>query len=392
MFRLDLSRPDYAYALVWLTPIFILKFFQLDFFVDLSEDTYQLVVFTVLSFFPIYLFLKLILNSFKRSRIKIQTSCLDIRLKYFIDKALVFWFLAYVVVILYSKGTPLIWMLMGTGKSYADFGIPSFSGFIYMFRAFLLVGCLHVYLKTKSKRYLKISILFIFLAFINELSRGNGVILILHPIGFFLILKKIEFKKLVKMILFTGVFILIFGVLEQLRYLNNVDYNIVEKYKQTLNVEEANLLSVYSLPVLLYATTPIQNLNYQISFRSEPSYYPYHSTQGLFPSFIRESIFEGKTKDYGLLLSDSYNTTSYFSPLIRDFGIPLTILFVLILQVVLSIIHILAKSGREFFLLLYPPFFMAIVMSPFSLFFTSLVVVTYPLTIITFNTIKYRDI
>ena len=120
---------------------------------------------------------------------------------------------------------------------------------------------------------------------------------------------------------------------------------------------------------MIYITTPVQNLNYTILKNEKPLYYPYYSTQALFPTIIRNKVFN-ETKDYGNLLSEAYNTTGMYVPLIRDFGKIISIIIVIFLQILVSIIHVKSKHKNPLsYKLAYPPLFMCIILSPFNLFY-----------------------
>ena len=49
---------------------------------------------------------------------------------------------------------------------------------------------------------------------------------------------------------------------------------------------------------------------------------PYYSVRLLLPTFLRDMLegFRSSEEKYGLLVSEAYNTTSFLTPLIKDFG------------------------------------------------------------------------
>lgn len=70
--KIDLSRPDYLYMIIWLSPLIVLRFFWLDFFLPIHADTYILVIGNIISFFIVYkiIYLYSIINKKVQTRIK----------------------------------------------------------------------------------------------------------------------------------------------------------------------------------------------------------------------------------------------------------------------------------------------------------------------------------
>ncbi len=378
--EIDLSRPDLIFFIVWTIPLILLQFFNLDFFVDLTSAT-QLLIFTnILSFFIIYWIIK--------KSLKNKTPSVLINLKFKLNKVqnffkfyFIIWLFLYAITILFSGGIPIYWILSGSGLTYYDFGVPTLSGFLNMLRAFLSVLALIIFLRSKNKKYLFFVFFFFISAFIFEANRGGGVVLILHILGYYFLTRKFNFIRVLKFLIFSFLFIIFLGLIEMFRYSNDEEYNFIEKYSEMELIEDANNLTLFTIPAILYITTPLQNLNLLITSDQEPLYYPYHSSKPLIPTFVRDKIFSNP-KDYGFLVSEAYNTTSFYTPLIRDFGNYITIIIVFFLQIIVSYIHIKSKtSDLKTYTLLYPPLFMCVFLSPFNLYFTSLVVVSYPLMV-----------
>lgn len=307
----------------------------------------------------------------------------------FLNLSLPIWIFLYLIPVIVNGGAPLIWILTEDTRTYTDFGIPSYSGFIYMLRAFLLMISFQVYIYTRRIKFLLVCFLFLFTAFIVEASRGNGIVLLLHPIGLYLFLNKIPIKKFFKIVIYAVFFGVLFGVLENFRYLNSENYNIKSRFEDIVGVEPGNVLLIYLLPFYLYITTPLQNVNLLASINLQIDFIPYYSTQGLFPTFIRSFIF--KPKDYGVLLNEGFNTTSFYTPFIRDFGFLGAFIIVVFIQFVVSFVHIKGRiENGYFYKLFYPVLFMSLVLSPFSLFFTSLVTVLFPFVVLVYLHVKSK--
>jgi oligosaccharide repeat unit polymerase len=375
--------------IVWALPLIILQFFSLDFFLKIDRETYFLIVSNILSFFLIYKLCKLsIKNNVKKKILQFDKLKISAFFKLFFS----FWLFFYLVTIIYSGGVPLIWIIKGSTKTYDEFGVPTLTGLLNMIRAFLSVLCLIMWIDHKNKIYFYGLIFFIFSSFILEANRGGGLVLLLHPIGYYFLTRPLSIKRIFISVFFSFVLLLFLGAMEQYRYIRNDKYDIKEKY-ENLNISNStpSTLQIYMLPAFLYITTPIQNLNNTIINHSNPTYIPYYTFSALLPTVIRDKIYNIDQKDYGDLLSETYNTTSYYTPLIRDFGTFSTFFIILLFQFIISIVHIKAKLTNQYFYnLIFPVLFMCILLTPFNLYFTSLVTVLYP--VITYMFIHLKKI
>ncbi|SDW85431.1 oligosaccharide repeat unit polymerase [Hydrobacter penzbergensis] len=390
--RFDISRPDLLFLIVWALPFILLQFFSLDFFIGISPKTYWLVIGNVVSFLVIYKTFKLL---FAHKILSIPKPDITFSLgkaMSFIRLVFPIWIALYCVTIIYSKGFPLLWILSGQSRTYDEFGVPTLSGFLNMVRAFLCVLCLIVWLKNKQRRYIYIFIFLIISAFFFEANRGGGLVLVLHPVGYYLFIKRFKLVQLFKVAFYALIFLAFLGFMEQYRYLRNDEYDIYQKFENlNLSSSEPNIALVYLLPPVLYVTTPVQNLNYLVVSGNTPNYIPFYSLMSLLPTVIRNQLIDQNNKDYGELLNETYNTTSFYTPFIRDFGITITVILVIIIQMIVSYVHIMAKyTENNFYKLLYPVFFMCIILSPFNLYFTSLVTVLYPFICAAFVNLKTK--
>ena len=104
-----------------------------------------------------------------------------------------------------------------------------------------------------------------------------------------------------------------------------------------------------------------------------------YSLTNILPSAIKNLLALNPDEKYGLLASEAFNTTSFLTPFILDFGAIGGILIASLFLILTAWIYTKAKEGHIFCILIWPPFFMSLVLSSFNLFFLSLVVVIYPL-------------
>lgn len=288
--------------------------------------------------------------------------------------------------ILYSNGFPLLWVIIGSENNYTNFGIPSITGFFNMLRSFGLVSCLLLifYGDNSQKKYvILISLYFLISSFFLEASRGNGLIMLLHPIGMYLLLRKINIKEILFSIVLIIFFIFFFGFLQALRY---SDFNLetLANASEAIGLENANAIFIFLAPFLIYIATPIMNMDLNLSKAPNFSFSLDNSLISLLPTGLRDYLSGGMGEKFGMLIDDAYNTTSFLTPLIMDFGSIGGLFIASFLLILTSWIYSKAKEGNLFYILIWPPFFMSLILSSFNSYFFSLVVITYPLMIILF--------
>ena len=340
-----------------------------------------------LSLVALFLFYSLVIFNIQRRRSlnlekiikqKLNFNSLSSLIKLFV----VLHFLQVILAILYSSGFPLYWLIIGDQRTYVDYGIPTISGLSHLLRAYSLVGCLILYLfgsKKQKKLAIYSSIYFVFTAFFLELSRGNGAVMLAHPLGFYFLIRKISFKNISVILISALIFIPFFSFIQILRY---GDFEFEKLNSQLLNagISNASTMALIYTPAALYASAPIMNMDLNLQAAEDFKFSPDKSITLLIPSFIRDFLAGEKTspEKYGLLISEAYNTTSFLTPLIQDFG-RFGALFITFLFLSISgYIYSKAREGSIFYILLWPPIFMSLMFSAFTLYFLALIVVLYP--------------
>lgn len=301
------------------------------------------------------------------------------------------WLFFYLIMIVYSGGVPLLWVVTGDARTYVDFGVPTIGGLCNMLRAFsAALGALlltHSEVSSVQKRRLRLLLLFLmFTAFGLETGRGNGVVLLLHPLAFFFLGRALSAATLLKLTLAAPLFLLGLGYIQHIRYGGDWEQTFSYATSQGFEVTESRTLTLL-IPAVTYLVSPVQNLNLTVEETHDFPMVPYFSIQSLLPSVIRDKVFE--PKDYGLLVSDANNVTSSFTPLVRDFGVLGAGIAGLLISIITGWTWLQATRGKLFWALAWPAFFMSIALSFFNLYFTSLVVVMYgPLAWLVANKIR----
>lgn len=371
--------PAIVYLLVWSIPFLLIIIVGEPIFPSLSNGTMALIFIPIIFFF-IY---SILLRKFYSIR---RGNCLDsIFHKIDTNKLIrvtkilfIIWLIIYLINIVASGGLPIWWKYTGNDKTYVDFGVPTLWGLGNMIRAIILTNCYIIVKKTSGlvkARYYLIGGFLIFSALVLELSRGNAIFLILHPLSLYFLLYKVTITRFMKWGVIGLIFVMLFGIIQVVRY--DDGYNILKSYSQSQGLSVESPVILLAVPTIFYTTKPIINVDLNVRHADLYSISPYYTTQGLIPGFIRESVFG--SGDYGVLINDANNVTSYLTPIVRDFGLLGALVVVSFILLICAIIWRRAYVGEVNFILAWPPLFTSLTLSFFSLYFTSLVVVLYPL-------------
>ena len=88
--------------------------------------------------------------------------------------------------------------------------------------------------------------------------------MLLHPIGMYLLLRKINIKEILFSIVLIIFFIFFFGFLQALRY---SDFNLetLANASEAIGLENANAIFIFLAPFLIYIATPIMNMDLNLS-------------------------------------------------------------------------------------------------------------------------------
>tara|TARA_B110000238_G_scaffold200636_1_gene251545 strand:- start:874 stop:2085 length:1212 start_codon:yes stop_codon:yes gene_type:complete len=371
---LDLSSPFFIYVSMWSLLLYLYNLRVMDYYIGLNKTTLFLVIGSFITFAFGWLIIRIIFK--KRSVFQIDkiTSNQTSNLLKWLNKFLKIWLIGMFLTVIIQGGFPLLWMITGVDKSYADFGFASIHGFLTSFYLFSILGYFFVYLKTKQKKYL-IIILLLLLYPILAIHRSIMVVVVFEFLGIYLFVKRIQLKNILKVLLLFFAFIYAFGALGDYRLNNKTDFLydwINDDYKESFEKIPSGFLWGY-----IYYTASLDNIVYNID-TIKPLYYPYHSTAALFPSVLRRIIYPEQTYEekYSMKMSNPViNTFTYFANYIKDFGILFTLFIVFNLQLFIWYTYIRAKNNNLGAALAYPAFFMALMLSTFADFFANLVVI-----------------
>ena len=363
------SNPVFIFSLIWLTILFAFRLVDFNFFVAPNPAIDAYILICIAQFIFIYFFIKKIFIKPRKKNISFSNYELN-DLKLFLNFIFLVWLSLYLINIIYNQGTPLIWLLIGNGKTYLDFGIPTLTGFINMLRAFLVVGFFILFLKGKGKKNLVYLLILFFSAF-NELARGNLIFLLSHAIAAYLMLFKLTFKKLLLISIGIIVFPFTFYLLATLRGTGGFDFS-------DFLVQGSEGYGILTWPLIYYGIDSLEIL-----------YFPFNTVQMFVPSAALSFIGFGSGYSFELA-TEAFNALPIFATLIADWGLYISLFYMGLIQIFISFVYIQALNGKKDYFLLYPPFFSALFLSFFHSYLLSLVVISYPLILGIYRIKEFR--
>lgn len=387
------SNPAFLFLLVWSVPLAAPYFIQTNIIQEISSTTQYLVLSNIVVFFILIISAKLMLGGCKRNLAQIIFCQINYsRLEKKTLNLFKIWLVIFFINIIFSGGIPIYWVLSGDPRTYADFGLPTLGGLGNMFRAFTLSACYLIYFHTKSenkKLFLCIGLFLLVSSFILETGRGTGLVLLLHPIAFYLILNRSTLFKVLKSIILFILLLFFLGYIQVIRY--GGDFENLVVFAENAGFSDNDGMSLLLIPSFLYVVVPIINVDLNIIASPMLKFDPYYVFQGFVPTALRSKIFSAD-KDYGVLVNESHNVSSFYIPFVRDFGVVGAFIAVTLIQIIVCYVFVKACRGTLFHFFLWPPLFMSVILSVFSLFFTSLVVLAYPFLVLYFvNGIRIRE-
>ena len=282
-----------------------------------------------------------------------------------------FWFVLECINIFFSGGAPFLWKLTGDGRTYVDFGIPTFSGFSFTIRNFTF--CLGLLLIVSQNSSLSIKLMtfsLIFAAAIIELSRGHTFFMLAHGMAFILLYSRLTLGKLVKFSAVGISLMILFGYIQLLRYSGG--YDTLLSFSVSNGISGGVIITMLS-PVLLYLLIPFSNASLNFENAVFIDIGPGYSLSGLLPSIMRDSSSLKPIE----LVNEAHNTVTFFTPLFMDFGYMGSGLFIFLMVVITTIIALKALSGNVYCILVYPIFFSSLLLSFFTNYFASLTFIFY---------------
>lgn len=222
-----------------------------------------------------------------------------------------YWCFIEIIETIYSGGFPILWKIIGSSKTYFDFGIPSVHGFMNAYGLVLLMLVFYQLLRCnfKSKKLKKIFFLMIICYFCMITRQVIISMLIEIALIYVINKKKIPWAKYI-VIAFIG--IILFGII------GNVRTGYSEFIKISMIDTKVNALLVGFVWVYMYLTMTVANINKLASLT--------FNTTGIstlasiyFPSIIANMFSSGKVIP-NYLVTSSFNVSGFFCDFYVSYG------------------------------------------------------------------------
>ena len=356
-----LANPAFIYIFIW-SIVLILFFMGLT--NQLVEPSYIGIILIFSGFFTAivaYIFSTIIIGK----NIYISSNSLIINTRSFSTILIKIWIIGTIADIIYSGGIPFIWALMGNGeKNYTNFGIPSAHGILNACYLQAIVMRFYCWLIDHRK---KDAVLILILLIWPVLMLGRGILLgaLIQMTALFLMNNRISIKGLLKITALILLIIYIFGILGDIRGSHNpFEYLITDESKNIFNSLPNGFIWVY-----VYITCGINNIFHNIDLVN-PSYLPVYSITNMIPSVLKSLLNIDPRADSFTFVDNNLNISTNYAGALSDFGPIGAMIFIYIIQQLISNTYVKARYGNLPYLMAYTAMFQVLVFSAFyDLFF-----------------------
>ena len=289
-------------------------------------------------------------------------------------KLIIIWYILFLLEVLESGGVPA-YGIMGKIK-YTEFGIPTLHGFSNMLRGMIFSNLVLLYLLgIRVPSWMTVmTILLVASALVLEQSRGTFVMTLAFAIAPASILMTVSFMKLLKYGFYFVALAGMFSAFQFIRYADSTFEEITVIYHLVVEGEGYKFLVE---PIANYIATPALNAGLNLDGADAFRISPADTIQPLLPSVARNFFFPPMPSDYGELLNETFNTTTYVTPFVRDFGFVGGFLVISLLFVYGSYVFAKARNGSVEHIIKLSPIMMCLTLSFFASYVTSLVTVLY---------------
>lgn len=362
-----LITPIKTFNFVWLCVMFFYNFKLSNIQQDFSERTLLIFLVCILSFDIVSMFMRRIKVSNKQhldkqSNVE-KSNTAGIKYTNTIIVINIIFILAFGVEILYSRGFPLLWQLTGIGKTYIDFGIPSFHGMLNG-----LAICMGTILLFKKNNYSK----YIYILYgILIISRQVLISMFVQAIVYNIILnikekRKINYKKYIVILL---IIFILFSAIGNFRSGDVMKNNFApkEKYENM----PISIMWIYS-----YLFFSFSNFNNLVSITDGGINHGASTINFLIPTALTSILeIEEEYKPY-YLVSPCFTVSTYLPELYLDFGIVGIGVFNVIIAIITTYVYKKMRcTNNEKWIILYSVFIHNIVLLLFTNMFLYLPII-----------------
>ena len=302
-------NPLVIFNFIWALTLFLYEFKMSKIQMDLNDRTIIIFWLCILSYNITFLVFSHLKHK-KLIGIKFVKN-LSIQQKIGISKNIVI--IIFMLEIIYSRGVPLIWLIMGTNKTYFDYGIPSLHG------AWCgLVICLGAYSLFKKNNdkwlYLGLGVIIISRQLLMSIL-VEGIIYSIYERN--VLISKADFKKIPKWVLVVigGLSVAIFTIVGNFRSGKNV-MNMVFQAKEQYSNLPVSFKWIYS-----YMTFSISNFNHLVEITKGAVNNGASMLSEFLPTVVLQMFNIKVTEQPYFLVSPNYTVSTYLPNIYLDFGV-----------------------------------------------------------------------
>jgi oligosaccharide repeat unit polymerase len=228
------------------------------------------------------------------------------------------WIAISMVEIVVSGGIPIVWLALGSAKTYVDFGIPSLHGMVNSLLLTISLCRFALFLLTAERRHLRVPA-FILLWSILVVTRNLMLVSLIQFLVLFVRIRPIRIRTFFRVAGAIVSFVLLFGIIGDYR---SGSSDLIRTWAQPAD-NYPDWLPSGLLWAYIYASTPINNLVYtsHIAAPVDSIFFP-NTVSLLFPSVLRVILYGDQLGDTesGQLVDSTFNvSTAYIGPY-QDFG------------------------------------------------------------------------
>jgi oligosaccharide repeat unit polymerase len=289
-------------------------------------------------------------------------------LRRYSDVLFAVWAVGSVINVCASGGLPIVWIMRGNyDRSYADFGLPTFSGLIGACGLFASLGYFLLQrLGHTRKRWWAIALVFVYQ--IATLNRGAVIWMIVELIAVYLQIDRFGFRRMLGALTIILVVIVLFGHMGDIR--SRRHGTLLESMGTGQAVTVFRKLPSGFWWTYLYASVGVVNLNAAVD---SPNLVPlghFHwSVAGLFPTVVRKLIYTETAYElrYPLeMVISAFNVFTIYGGYLADFGMIGCVVITFVLQLVAGHYFVKARDGDVASILAYAICVQIIVVSLFT--------------------------
>lgn len=255
-------NPFFAYVLFWTLALFLYNFSPSELSIALDKTLVVFLLCTILFAFIGMLYFN---SKYKNKKIYVHHKAPN-------AITIILLYILYLFDFIYSKNIPLLTALFGSGynSGYYEFGIPTIHVAITIISTFYCIFQWFQFIVFRKKSNL-IAFLLIALYFVLIFSRGLWMFIGAAAVILFLMDKKITVLRGICFFIFIVVAAWGFGILGNIR--SGYHWNDTGYFMSVAQID-GNRYSIFSplYWVVEYITSPLRNLNYNVSLEHEWSF------------------------------------------------------------------------------------------------------------------------